>query len=375
MPEFYTVKTGETLTSIAASLGTTVERLLALNQISNPDLIYPGQTLVVSTEGVETGTQGRNANSRVVRGLLYTIVTDKRSYRRGEPVNITLVKTNITSENITLSYNTSQRFEFEAVRDDGTVVWRWSRGRFFGQVASNVTIRPGESQVFTAAWDQRNQQGNLVVPQNINIRGYNWAQGLRNQFVSVGITIVRSGTTVPPTTPTIAPTTPQPSGCRPGVNLLLNSGFENWPSPDRPPSGWRGENVSRQEFIRHMGSYAARLGTNPDRRATLSQTIPGSGGRLYRVAYWVREIPQVPPGSNFRFNVRVFFYNAAGNLISTADPEYTEDYVPENFIQYSFTTGITPPQTRSMELRFIFTPESGNNSVIALDDVFMECLR
>ncbi|MCL4439146.1 MAG: hypothetical protein M1609_00710, partial [Firmicutes bacterium] len=114
---------------------------------------------------------------------------------------------------------------------------------------------------------------------------------------------------------------------------------------------------------------------SPTRRATLSQTISAAGGRLYRLAYWVREIPQVPPGSNFRFNARVFFYNAAGQLISTADPEYTEDFIPNNFIQFSFTTGLTPPQTRSLEVRFIFTPESGNNNAMALDDIFLECIR
>lgn len=372
MPQFYTVRTGDTLSAIARETGTTVENLLALNQIADPDTIFPGQTLVVSADGVETGTQGRNANSRVIDGLLYTIVTNRRTYRRGEPVNITLVKTNISSRSRTLTYTTGQRFDFEAVRSDGTVVWRWSRGRVFAQQTATITLRPGESQVFTATWDQRNQQGNLVLPQEITIRGYNWAQGLRNRFVSVNIQIIRSATTAPPTIP---PTTPQPSECRPGVNLLQNAGFEVWPNPDSPPPRWQGVNVSRQEFIRHMGVYSARLGTNPARRATLSQTISAAGGRVYRLAYWVREIPQVPPGSNFRFNARVFFYNAAGQLISTADPEYTEDFIPNNFIQFSFTTGLTPPQTRSLEVRFIFTPESGNNNAMALDDVFLECIR
>lgn len=372
MPQFYTVKTGDTLSSIARETGTTVENLLALNQITDPDMIFPGQTLIVSADEIETGTQGRNANSRVVDGLLYTIITNRRTYRRGEPVSITLIKTNITSRPITLTYTTGQRFDFEAVRADGTVVWRWSQGRVFTQQTATVTLRPGENQVFTATWDQRNQQGNLVLPQDITIRGRNWAQGLRNQFVSVGIVITRAATTAPPTVP---PTTPRPTECRPGVNLLQNPGFESWPNPDAPPPRWQGENVSRQEFIRHTGRFSARLGTNPRRVATISQTIPAAGRRVYRVAYWVREIPQVPPGSNFRFNVRVFFYNPAGRLISTADPEYTEDFIPNNFIQFSFTTGLTPAQTRSLEVRFIFTPEPGNNNAVALDDVFLECLR
>ncbi|MHB8158279.1 MAG: BsuPI-related putative proteinase inhibitor, partial [Desulfocucumaceae bacterium] len=297
------------------------------------------------------------------------------TYRQGQTVNITLRKINISATPRNLFYTTAQRFEFEAVRANGTVVWRWSEGRVFAQQTTTITLRPGQSQVFRATWDQRNSQGSQVVPQNITIRGFNWAQNLRSRFIPITISIVRPGPTPLPTpTPTISPTTP-PAGCQPGVNLLTNAGFEDWPNPGSPPPGWQGENVSRLEFIRHMGRYAARLGAVPGRRATLSQTVPGVGGRIYRLAYWIREVPQVPNVSDFRVNVRVFFYNAAGQLISTADPEYNENAIPESFIQYNFTTGMTPSQTRSLEVRFIFTPESGNTNSVALDDIFFECIR
>lgn len=370
MPEFYTVRPGDTLSSIARQLGTTVENLVALNQISDPNMITAGQTLLVNLEGMGDQDERQSVNSRVIDGLLYVLVTDQRRYRRGEPVNITLFKTNITSTPRNLFYPTGQRFEFEAVRADGTVVWRWSQGRVFTQVAETVTLQPGQTQVFRATWDQRNQQGNLVIPQTITIRGYNWAQGLRNRFIATNIVITRAVAPTPTPTPT-----PTPPVCRPGVNLLQNSGFEVWPNPESPPPGWQGQNVSRQELIRHTGRYSARMGTNPRRQATLSQRVPGVPGRVYRLAFWLREIPQVPPGSNFRFRTRVFFYNAAGQLIGTADPEYTEDFVPENFIQFSLTTGLTPAGTTTLEVRFNFIPESGNNNAVALDDVFLECLR
>lgn len=41
----YVVQSGDTLSGIAAGLGTTVEDLAAANGIANPDLIYAGQTL------------------------------------------------------------------------------------------------------------------------------------------------------------------------------------------------------------------------------------------------------------------------------------------------------------------------------------------
>ena len=44
----YTVKKGDTLTGIASRYGTTVSKLVSLNSIKNPDLIYVGQVLTIS---------------------------------------------------------------------------------------------------------------------------------------------------------------------------------------------------------------------------------------------------------------------------------------------------------------------------------------
>lgn len=45
---YYTVKYGDNLSTIASRLGTSVSQLVALNGLSNPNLIYPGQVLKVS---------------------------------------------------------------------------------------------------------------------------------------------------------------------------------------------------------------------------------------------------------------------------------------------------------------------------------------
>ena len=44
---YYTIKAGDTLTSIAKKYNTTVNKLVALNNISNPDLIYGGTKIRV----------------------------------------------------------------------------------------------------------------------------------------------------------------------------------------------------------------------------------------------------------------------------------------------------------------------------------------
>lgn len=46
-PEYYTVKKGDTLSKIAKDYGTSVAKLVSLNDIKNPNLIYAGQKLRV----------------------------------------------------------------------------------------------------------------------------------------------------------------------------------------------------------------------------------------------------------------------------------------------------------------------------------------
>lgn len=43
----YTVKSGDTLSAIAAKYGTTYQKIAADNKIANPNLIYPGQKLII----------------------------------------------------------------------------------------------------------------------------------------------------------------------------------------------------------------------------------------------------------------------------------------------------------------------------------------
>ena len=44
---YYTVQSGDTLSGIASSYDTTYRYLAEINGIENPNLIYPGQTLII----------------------------------------------------------------------------------------------------------------------------------------------------------------------------------------------------------------------------------------------------------------------------------------------------------------------------------------
>ena len=59
----YTVKRGDTLSEIAMRYRTTVSTLAGINGIRNPNLIYPGQRIIISTSSVEQG--GQNACGKI----------------------------------------------------------------------------------------------------------------------------------------------------------------------------------------------------------------------------------------------------------------------------------------------------------------------
>ena len=70
----YTVKSGDTLSSIASSYNTTTSTLTSLNNLSNPNLIYVGQVLKVagSSTSVSTSTSSSSASQATTSGT-YTV--------------------------------------------------------------------------------------------------------------------------------------------------------------------------------------------------------------------------------------------------------------------------------------------------------------
>jgi LysM repeat protein len=356
----YTVQPGDTLSSIAQRFNTTVEKLVALNNISDPDHIDVGMVLTIEADG-DGGAGGDPVAARVVDGLLYVLSTDRRTYRQGEPVRLTLIKVNIQDSPITMTYATGQRFDFAALRE-GREVWRWSFGRSFPQIAGQVTLQPGESQTFRATWDQRNNAGNLVAPGNFTIRGFNVARGLAQRFVSIPISVA----------PAVVPTPPPPTGVCPTGNLLRDPGLEEWRDVNTPVL-WNGTNIFRTP-LNCGGRFAAGMGAVPNRQATLTQSVAGLPGRLYQLSFSAREIPGRPPRGNFSLEAAVFFYDAQGRLISRADPVFSETSIPESCRRFSLTTGLSPARTGRVEVRFIFTPAAGNNNPVAVDEVDLRCI-
>lgn len=188
------VQPGETIESIAQRFETTPAEILRVNDISDPQRIRVRTVIRIPIltipPTVPSRRPFRNFNAAVIRNLLYVFSTNRMLYFRGQPVQLQLIKTNVSNRPITLTYNTAQRFDFFVRRGvSGPVVWQWSADRSFAQVVERVTLRPGQSQVFTATWDQRNNRGNRVQPGVYTVQAENVAQELRNRRISVRIRI------------------------------------------------------------------------------------------------------------------------------------------------------------------------------------------
>ena len=59
----YTVQSGDTLYEIANNYGTTVQEIVKNNHITNPDFIYPGEVLKILTNSTTPGSETRGTGS------------------------------------------------------------------------------------------------------------------------------------------------------------------------------------------------------------------------------------------------------------------------------------------------------------------------
>jgi len=135
--------------------------------------------LGVQCEDEPAPPSGAPIATGVGRGLRHILFANKRVYSRGETVQITLIKTNITNEEVTLRYRTSQIVEITVRGAAGNVVWRLSDNRQFAQFQRVITIFPGGTQVIRETWNQRNNAGNLVPPGTYTITVENLATNVR----------------------------------------------------------------------------------------------------------------------------------------------------------------------------------------------------
>ncbi|CEK14448.1 Intracellular proteinase inhibitor [Chthonomonas calidirosea] len=82
--------------------------------------------------------------------LKLTLKLDKQTYSPDEPIVVQFRVTNVSKTSQRLAFATTQHYDFEIHAGDvkGPVIWRWSKGRLFGQVVLQQTLAPGQEILY-----------------------------------------------------------------------------------------------------------------------------------------------------------------------------------------------------------------------------------
>jgi hypothetical protein len=178
----------------------------------------------------------RSAPAPHPESLVVTVVADKATYNRGEPVQFVLSVMNTEPGPDTIPMPTGQTYDFIVRTLDGSEVWRWSRDRLFTQAAREVAFAPGETKRFSETWDQRTNTGQQVGPGSYVVIGV-YASSPEVRSSLVGFSIVTPAYTV---TPTVT-MTPVATGTPATTATPVVTATPNQPSRgqwlNRPPLG------------------------------------------------------------------------------------------------------------------------------------------
>ena len=82
-----------------------------------------------------------------------TFSVEKTVYSVGEPVNITLAITNISSQTVDFTH-TGMDFDFIVTNGTDNVIYQWSIGRAFPMFIVMEPLQPGENVTATYVWPQ-----------------------------------------------------------------------------------------------------------------------------------------------------------------------------------------------------------------------------
>lgn len=104
-------------------------------------------------------------------GLALEFKTSAAQLRHGEKLTLTLTATNHNTTPLKLLRPDGQEFDFFVTAPAAfannrasaqALQWNWAKDKVFAAVVTSETLQPGESRTYAAAWDGRNNQGDLL---------------------------------------------------------------------------------------------------------------------------------------------------------------------------------------------------------------------
>ena len=135
--KIYTVKPGDTLSEIAETYNTTVEKLAKLNNIKNVDLIFIDQVLVIDGEApvAETTTEAPVAAVEETPAVAETVVeetTYEETYEAPAPASAPAAAESYSAPAATVSGSEAEAKEWIAQKESGGS-YTATNGRYIGR--------------------------------------------------------------------------------------------------------------------------------------------------------------------------------------------------------------------------------------------------
>jgi hypothetical protein len=84
-----------------------------------------------------------------------TVKTDKKVYRSGDPIKMTLTAKNTQKSDVVLRFSSGQQYDIEIRRGknkNGEKVWQWAEGRMFTLALVNTTLQSGKTQTYNVTY-------------------------------------------------------------------------------------------------------------------------------------------------------------------------------------------------------------------------------
>ena len=96
----YIVKKGDTLTSIANKYNITIKQLVSLNGITNPNLIFPGQKIIINDNSDNSTSNGDNSCGKILYQVKYGDTLSAISIRYNSSITEIVKLNNISNSNL-----------------------------------------------------------------------------------------------------------------------------------------------------------------------------------------------------------------------------------------------------------------------------------
>ena len=87
---------------------------------------------------------------------------ESTEFQSGEPITLVVTIVNRSGESRVLTLRSSQTHDCVVSAGKSQEIWRWSSGRRFAQMITDLSFAPSESRTFTVVWDQTDGKGGSV---------------------------------------------------------------------------------------------------------------------------------------------------------------------------------------------------------------------